>query len=318
MSGQNTLIIANDYNVIQSKIALVMGSGSGNKGYGQTLDSSQVAQNAKISVTQWNNLRNDIVRARQHQTGTLIGNKAPGDTGYTAGSDLPIPTAATQVKETWRAAYLSMATDADTNYLTVPVPAGESTVASLTTNQIRTAVWNTSVQQTVSITWPTADDARYFFNTGGQIQISSDFVPRVAGIKNSTWVGMLSGMGTICIRHNTTVTSGGSGSTVGVGFYNATTSDGLIFEKDAPNPGQYWQNKFYIMARVNSTGSDRRILYLTLVWADDSPAPPSYPDPGFGIDEQVDGTLTSYVQCLRATGSNVSVPLPTGGTTPIA
>ena len=316
MAGQNTLIIANDYNVIQSKIALVMGTGSGNQGYGQTLASSQVGQYSKISVTQWNNLRSDIIRARQHQTGTTIGSKAPGDSGYTAGSDLPIPTNSTQVKESWRAAYLQMATDADTNYLTVPAPAGEATRAYLVTNQIRTAVWNTSVSQTVTVTWPTGDDARYFFNSGGQIEISSDFVPRTAGLKNSTWVSMLAGAGTIAFRHNTTVTSG-TGSTVNLGFYNATTSDGLIFEKDAP-AGAYAANKFYIMARVNSTGSDRRILTLTIVWADDSVPPVSTPDPGFQVDEQVDGTLTSYIQVYRATGSNVSVSMPTGGTSPIA
>jgi urate oxidase len=69
MAGQNTLILATDYNLIQSKIASVMGEGSGTKGYGQTIASSQVGQFAKITTTQWNNLRTDILRARQHQTG---------------------------------------------------------------------------------------------------------------------------------------------------------------------------------------------------------------------------------------------------------
>ena len=57
MAGQNTLVIATDYNVIQSKIALVLGSGSGNKGYGQSLSSSQVGQNSKITVAQWSNFK---------------------------------------------------------------------------------------------------------------------------------------------------------------------------------------------------------------------------------------------------------------------
>lgn len=101
MAGQNTLIIANDYNVIQSKIALVLGSGSGNKGYGQTLSSAQVGQFSTITVAQWSALRDDIARARQHQTGVALGTKAPEDVGYVAGSDLPIPTAAKQVRESW-------------------------------------------------------------------------------------------------------------------------------------------------------------------------------------------------------------------------
>ncbi len=315
MAGQNTLIIATDYNLIQSKIALVMGTGSGNKGYGQTLASSQVAANSKISVAQWNNLRSDIVRARQHQTGITMGSKAPEDVGYNSGTDLPIPSQAAQVKESWRAAYLSVSTDADNNYLISPPPVGESSRTTIVPNQVRTAVWNTTVQQTVTITWPDADQARYFWNSGGQMEISTDFVPRIAGLKNTTWTTMLQNLGTVRISHNTTTVTG-TATAVSLGFYNLGTSDSLLVQKDAP-AGAYANNKFYITARVNST-TDRRILVFTLYWGDDSVAPPSFPDPGFGVDEQVDGTLTSYIQCNRATGANVSTPLPSAGTTGIA
>lgn len=316
MAGQNTLIIANDYNVIQSKITLVMGTGTGNKGYGQTLSSAQVGANSKVTVAQWNNLRSDIIRARQHQTGTVIGTKAPGEVGYVAGLHLPVPSAAEQVKESWRVAFLDMATDADTNYLTVPPPAGESSKLSLVPNQIRSAVWNTSVQQTVTAEWPTADDARYFWNTGGEIWFSSDFVPRIAGQKNTTWVTMLLNMGIIKIRHNTTICTG-TGVPITSGFYTLGASDSLIFQKDAPPAGLYALNKFYILARVDSV-TDRKKIIFTIVWDDASMAPVSAPDPGFGIDEQVDGTLTSYVEYNRATGSNVAVPPVTGATTAIA
>jgi len=316
MAGQNTLILATDYNVIQSKIALVMGTGSGTTGYGQTLASSQVAANTnKVSVLQWNNLRSDIVRARQHQTGNTIGSKAPGDSGYTAGADLPIPTAASQVKESWRAAYLSMATDAETNALTAPPPVGESSRVNLIPNTSRSAVWNTSVQQTITVTWPTANDARYYWNSGGQIEISSDFIPRVAGLKNTTWVTMLQSMGVIKIGITATTTTG-SGTAIALGFNNMGAIDNLLFQKDAP-AGAYANNKFYILGRVDST-SDRKQLILTVVWDDASIPPVSTPDPGFQVDEQVDGVLTSYVQSNRATGSNVSVPLPSATTSIIS
>lgn len=62
-------IAASDYNTIQGKIALVLGSGSGDYGYGQTVRSTSVAANSKISMTQWSNLRTDLLRARQHQIG---------------------------------------------------------------------------------------------------------------------------------------------------------------------------------------------------------------------------------------------------------
>jgi len=302
MAGQNTLIIASDYNAIQSKIALVLGSGSGTTGYGQSVSSNQVAANAKITTTQWANLRNDILRARQHQTGTDLS------------TELTTPTASVKISEADRAKYLLVATDAESNALTVPPPASQATRADLVSQQIRNTAWNGVIKQTVVVTFSSSDDARYFFNSGGQFEFSADRSGGTAGLKNTTWTTMLTNMGTIVFNYTNTSCTG-TGTTSTIGWYDLTTSDNLIFEKDAP-AGAYSQNKFYIYARVNST-TDRRIATFTIHFDDASLAPPSYPDPGFGIDENVDGTLTSTVQCYRATGSNVTVPIPSASTTAI-
>ena len=314
MAGQNTLIIANDYNVIQSKIALVLGSGSGTKGYGQTIASNQVGQFSKITVAQWTVLRSDIARARQHQTGVDLGTRAPEDPGYVAGSDLPIPTVSKQVKDTWRSAYLAMANDADTNFLVSPPPVGQYSVSDLVTPQIRNTSWNGTITQSLSVTWTTADEARYFFNSGGLFQFEAERSGGSAGLKNATWTAMLSSMGTISMNHTQT-TCTGTGTTSSLGFYDLTTTNNLIFEKDAP-AGAYAPNKYYIYARVNST-SDRRVVYFDINFGDESGKPPSTPDPGFGIDENPDGTLISRVYVLRASGSNVSTPTPSAVTTGI-
>jgi len=126
---------------------------------------------------------------------------------------------------------------------------------------------------------------------------------------------MLTNMGDIKMNYTATSCTG-TGFTSSIGWYDLTTSDNLIFEKDAPS-GAYAPNKYFIYARVNST-SDRRIGYFTIHFADDSQAPPSLPEPGFGIDENVDGTLTSTVQVYRPSGTNVSRPVPPASTTGIA
>ena len=313
MPGQNTLIIANDYNVIQSKIALVLGSGSGTKGYGQSLVSNQVGQYSKITVAQWTALRTDIARARQHQTGVLLGTRAPEDPGYVAGSDLPTPTTARQVRDTWRAAYLALANDADANHLVSPPPLGQYGVSDLIAPQIRNTAWNGTIVQSVSITWNTADEARYFFNSGGQFQFKAERSGGSAGLKNATWTNMLSSMGVISMNHTQT-TCTGTGETSSLGFYDLTTTNGVIFQKFAP-AGAYAPNKYYIYARVNST-SDRRILYFDIHFADESGKPPTLPDPGFGIDENPDGTLISTVEVLRSI-DNVSIPAPSAISTGI-
>jgi hypothetical protein len=303
MAGQNTLIIASDYNAIQSKIALVLGSGSGTTGYGQNVSSSQVAANAKITTTQWSNLRNDILRARQHQTGTDLS------------TELLTPTASVKIAEADRAKYLTIATEAETNAITAPPPAINASRADLVAQQLKNVPWNGVQRQTVTVTFPTANDARYFFNTGSQIEFSADRSGGLGGAKDTTWTTMLTNMGTIAFNYTSTTKTGtGVGSTIG--WYDLTTSDNLIFEKDSPS-ATYAQNKYYIYARVNST-SDRRIGIFTIHFDDASMAPPSFPDPGFGIDENVGGTLTSTVQCYRATSTtNVSVPIPSATTTGI-
>lgn len=85
-AGQGNKIEAQDYNNIYNIINPVLGRnfGGGSVGYDGTPAASQVAANAKISATQWNNLRSDISRCRGHQTGvdlltntTVVGGQTP-------------------------------------------------------------------------------------------------------------------------------------------------------------------------------------------------------------------------------------------------
>ena len=316
MPGQNTQIIATDYNEIQSRIAFVLGSGSGNSGYGQSPSSNQVGQFSKITVAQWNNLREDIRRCREHQTGVALGTKAPGEQGYVAGADLPIPTKSIQVKDNWRAAYKQLAIDAETNRLVSPPPANQATRADLVSQQVRTSQWNGRLTQTVTVNFGSVDNARYFFNSGGQIEFSSDRSGGTAGLKNVSWTTLLNAMGTIRFNYTqTTATGDGVGSSIG--WYDLITEYQLIYEKDVPQGQSYYPNKYFIYARKSAAPYDY-IADFQINWWDDSAAPPSFPDPGFGIDEMVDGTLVSNVTTYRATGSNVSVAQPSASTTGIA
>ena len=121
MAGFGTQIIATDYNAIQSKISNILGTGSVDYGYGQSVTSAQVARNNKITVTQWNALRTDLLKARQHQTGN-------DESGL-----LVLPTTSTTIKEVDRSAYNSFADTITTNRLTTP-PANQGTLATLATH----------------------------------------------------------------------------------------------------------------------------------------------------------------------------------------
>ena len=318
-AGQGNKIEASDYNAIQGIIAPVLGAtptSSGSYGYGQFVASNQVSQYAKITNAQWGNLRTDILRARQHQTGTDLT------------STLTAPTAGVKITEADRAVYKAVADLANANKLSGTngpnsLPATESTRETLYNDTFLNS-WNGVLSATSTIQFASYDAARYFFNSRGQIEISSSRTGGTGGLKNATWTTMLdkvTGMGIIYFNYNTTInllTNGasGSGTSFAIGFYNLTTSDQLIFEKLAPS-GAYADNKFRIYAKlIDGTSGTNSCIQFTLQWRDDSanPNPTVYGPYGpFGVDENVDGIITSFIQSNRPSGNNVSLPAPTAG-----
>jgi len=286
MAGQNTLIIATDYNTIQSKISLVLGVGSSDYGYGQSVSSNQVAAGQKISVTQWNNLRTDLLKARQHQTGL-------DETG-----NLTQPTTSVKIIEADRAAYNSMADSATTNRLAIPPPT-QATRENLITPAVRTAAWNGIITHTITVNFADATAARSFFNAGSAIEFTASRAGGTSGTKNTSWSTLLTNMGRVSFGYTTT-TATGTGSTSATGYYDLSSSDQVIFSKATETP-TYSPNTYRVLAR---TGTSAAQVIFTVQFRDDSSPG------GFGIDEDVDGTLTSTVQVYRASGVNVSVALP--------
>jgi hypothetical protein len=292
MAGQGTRILASDYNAIQSVVATVLGAGSGSLGYGQTVTSSQTSVGAKITALTWQQLRNDLLAARQHQTGA-------NESG-----NLTLPSTGILIREYDRAAYYAYAQLIQTNALVTP-PAGQASLVTLATGT-RTAAWNGTLNHTVSLNFGSYTGARYFFNAGSNIQISgSNTNIPIDGsqAKSTDWATILANMGTITMNYNGTSVTGSGSVASSIGFYQLTTSDQVIFTKATASP-TYSPNQYDILARVDGTGS---IVTFTMQFQDLS----GQPNAPWGTDENVEGTLTSLVQTYYATGSNVSVALPT-------
>ena len=67
----NSKIRKTDYNTIRTKVVDVLGVGSIDYGYGQTVRSSAVDEDTRISINEWSNLYYDIVNCYVHQTGAV-------------------------------------------------------------------------------------------------------------------------------------------------------------------------------------------------------------------------------------------------------
>jgi hypothetical protein len=296
MAGQGTRILASDYNAIQSVAASVLGGGSGSTGYGQPVSSSQVAVGDKIKATDWQKLKADMVRCRQHQTG----NSESGN--------LTDVTTTTLVREYDRAAYYNFGQLILAQKLSA---AGSQMTSTTLKSDQRTTPWNGTITHTVSIAFPSANAARYYFNTGGQFQITGSLtaIP-VDGSqqKGNDWATILSGMGTIVFGISGTTAASGSAA-AGIGYTSLNTSNQQIFTKSTASP-TYSPNAYTVYASIDGAGTG---ITFTIQFADLSTTANTTtygPYGPYGIDENVEGTLTSTITAYYATGGNISITTP--------
>jgi hypothetical protein len=298
-AGQGQLIEKADYDTIKAKVDLVFGTGSGQTGYGQTITSPAVSSGSIIYAQDWLYLRNDMVKCRQHQTGTAIGTGSATD-----GANLLVPGSGAQITEQLRNQFDTFANTISTNRFSLG--SGQYSSEGLVTGTHTTA-WNGTLTHTVTIS-STADNMRYFFNAGGNIRISANRSGGSSSSKNSTWDTMFTQMGEFVIDYTQTTYTGSSATGSSTGWFDLSTSNTLVGQKNAPS-GSYADNVYYIYARRDA-GSTQ--LILTIQFADldvglRNPDNSPRSNDGTRIDENVDGTLNSVVSCYRPSGSNVSV-----------
>lgn len=305
-------IQASDYNIVYNKMNAVMGQNT--DGYGQAdLSSSSQSANADISVAVWNNLRADLIRARYHQTGV-----DPSGSLDTISSAAKITYAVWNQADVFADTITTNKRSVASNQGTVEAPAGGTSTRS--TN------WSVSLVHAVTIDFSSANNARYFFNAGGEIRIRAYRSGTAAHTKDTAWSNMLgnnstlNGQGTMYMNHTLTDTLAGTfdtspsdqrGTGSAIGFYDLTTTNQQIYIKNGPS-GNYAENYYRIQARVNASPNPTQVL-LTINFVDADIGDDTTPfDPWPNrVDESVTGTTASLVTIFRPSGSNVSVTGPT-------
>ncbi len=279
------LISVTDYNNIRTKISGVMGTGSTSSGYGQTLNANaSLSAGATVTKAQWDNLRYDILNARIHQDGVV-------PTIVTATQGQPIRYGAGHPNNQYN-------TQADIAVANKWNLGTGQFVIDAATSATRTTSWNTSLSATVTVTFGTADQARYFFNSGSKIRCTSSRTGGTGSAQNSSWSNILDAAGTVAF----------GGNTSGLNFYNLTSSYQTFYNltTSAPYTGNQYRIEVVSNVADNSLGGATtltfRVTYTdTYVYTGSGSS--SFPD-------NVDGTLTLTVDELRASGT--LQPLGTG------
>ncbi len=280
------LISASDYNTIRNKIVNVMGTGVGNTGYGQTTFSTPVSAGNTVTKAQWDALRFDIYNSILHQTGaapSLVTVATGGVISYGAGNpNTQYDTLSDQA--------VSNRFDLGTGQFVTEAIGSESFTNS----------WYQSLSTTVTVTFNTAEEARFFFNSGGKIRFSSSRSGGTGTAQNSAWSSLLTSAGTQSF----------AGNSPDINFFSLTSSYQTAFNLTASSP--YSANIWRIEALCNVTNNSAgtaNIITFRVSWIDGyfDPGPEPSPPPG----DLVDGTLTLSVDSVRASG----VLLPAGSFT---
>jgi hypothetical protein len=297
----NDTITQAEYNNIRNKVIGVLGTGSGNSGYGQPLNSTAVSLGTRVTINEYANLRFDIINAWVHQTGSAptTVTVAVGNTVRFSAVDAPVTT------------YDALADTLIANKFNVG--AGQSAVAipassprSRTWTGVGSDVWNASISCTIDVQWPSANAARFFFNSGGQIRITSSRSGGSLGTtQNTEWTNILSSAGTQSFGGNNPGT--GISPMNGQNWYRLTNSFQQYYTLAGSSP--YGSNSYNLLARVtdtadNSGGAAANSQFL-VQFVD------NYVDPDVlaGRDEllnppgdAVDGTFSIAVSLVYATG----------------
>jgi len=261
------LIQATDYNGFVSTNAAnindLWGTGSGDEGYGQTALST-VSAAGTITATQWAALVNTLSSLGSQTNTSLTARTAP-----TAGTTISV-----------LAAVNTDITNVTTNRNNA-VGIGSQFTGWTGTNSKTTATSGSpwTITFTNTVTFASANAARYFFNGGGLIKLDVSKTSTGA-LGDPEWNDLattlcgdiyISGVGsahTIAGTSYTGVTKiGGTGTPVSLqtslGWYNLTTTDQILYKQFA-DTAPYTNNFIQHSAKTAGSGTQ---LVITTVWS---------------------------------------------------
>jgi hypothetical protein len=208
--AQFGLIEATDYNNLingSNQLNTVWSTGTGDAGYGQTAISA-VASTNTVTATQWATLINNLNSARAHQSGS-----GSGITAVTAGQTIDhLSTLQTQVNSAY------------TNRLTA-VGGGTTLTGANFDAAVSSSTGLSSYTVDRTVTFASANAARYFFNAGGQLTLRLSAINSTDNGSESSFNRLVTGLGGVGLRARTNTGRSGTGITLNTnntahGYYN--------------------------------------------------------------------------------------------------
>jgi len=263
--SSGSLIQASDYNTFQTSLNTIWSTGSGDSGWGQT-SISAVSTGGTVTATNWATLVNNLSSSGS-QTNTTITSRTAPVTGNVIGI---LANVATDITSCTNNRGNAVGSGSEVGYAS-----GTTSKTGGTSNGFQGA-WQ--IQFTHTVTFPSADQARYFWNAGGRVRLQygksstgTDLDPdwnTFAGYPGSIYITgrVNSAAQTIAsVSYTGTTRIGGSGGTQNIlatttGWYQLTGTLGNLFQlynTNAPYTGEY------ILTQASSSAT---VLTLVTTW----------------------------------------------------
>jgi len=277
--GGNTQV----YNATPDNLAEVWGPGNGQNGYGQdTSLISTLSAGTTVSATQWAGLVYTLNKTLGHQGGAAAQLATGSNIGIVAGATI-----------TAFANVASAITTVNTNKLNF-----NSTRGSTTASANFDATFSTSAfTQTITVTFASADQARYYFNSGGRFNLVFSPSALTDNAKETSYTDLMNAIGTLSLDALTSTRSG-TGETLttnglAIGYWDLTTSNQTIIKLTSDN-ANYTANTLEVFMRVagaagSNGGLGTQVIY-DITYTDGA-------DEAF--DDAVSGTFRHRIDVIR-------------------
>jgi len=294
------LIQATDYNTFAGNTTAglnrVWSTGSGDAGWGQTDIATVTGGTSTVTATQWATLVNNLATSGTQTNTTLTSRTAPV-TGNIIGILANVQTDITSVTTN-----RGNAASSGTEYGTFT-----GAISKTTATGSGQAAW--TITFTHTITFPSANQARYFWNAGGIVRLK--YGKSSTGTDNdpdwNTFAGQCGSINltgrvngasqTIAAQAYTGTTRlGGTGGTqttlaTTTGWYNLTASPTTIFQLNnatSPYSGEY--------IRTTATATSTTVLTLVTTWVSDGSS-------GAGTTADISGGTATTSPSTTITGT---------------
>ena len=295
----DNLIAAADINAFLAQLDLVYGVGFGDSGYGQiTFSLATISVGDKVQSAEWSALVNAAEVCENHQGSTI---NMPPVSEVAIGQFVEAHEADPPTSDPFD---ISSSLNILGNNRLMVDP-GSTTLFSNFLSDSRGTSWSVALDHIFTMVFPTGDDARHFFNSGGEIRMRGSRSGGSGTSQNADWTSLLSSLAAgVVFSANTTTAA--TGTPAAIGYFQLTTSFQQIFTVNSSYVN-YAANDITIFARTQDgpggNGDTGRFLEFRIEYNDDHVN---------AFADSVDGTITTDIDILQATAFlTIAAPTPT-------